>query len=73
MRSYTVGEAVRVRNFVQGPTWLTGVVVQNQGQCDLHVKLTDGRVVHHHLDHIRQKMESATWIQKTIPVRLMTH
>ena len=60
IRSYPVGEAVWVRNFSQGPTWLAGVVVQNQGQCSLHVKLTDGRVVHRHLDHIRQKVESAT-------------
>ena len=49
-----------VRNYVQGPTWLAGVVVQNQGQCSLHVKLIDGCFVHRHLDHIRQKMESAT-------------
>ena len=58
--SYKVGEAVWVHNFAQGPTWLAGVVVQNQGQCSLHVKLTDGRVVHCHLDHIRQKVKSAT-------------
>ena len=31
VRSYTVGEAVWVCNFAQGPTWLVGVVVQNQG------------------------------------------
>ena len=28
--SYTVGEGVSVCNFAQGPTWLAGVVVQNQ-------------------------------------------
>ena len=60
MRSYPVGEAVWVCNFSQGLTWLAGVVVQNQVQCSLHVKLTNGRVIHRHLDHIRQKVESAT-------------
>ena len=60
VRSYLVGEAVWVRNYAQGPTWLAEVIVQNQGQCSLHIKLTDGRVVHRHLYHIRQKVESAT-------------
>ena len=41
-----------------GPTWLQGVVMQNQGYCSLHVKLTDGHVVHCHLDHIRPRLES---------------
>ena len=60
VKSYMVGEAVWVRNFAQGPTCLAGVVVQNQGRYSLHVKLTDGHVVHHYLDHIRQEAESAT-------------
>ena len=42
VRSYTVGEAVWICNFTQGPTWLEGVAVQNQGQCSLYyVKLSD--------------------------------
>ena len=39
-------EAMWLHNFTQGPTWLAGVVVQNHGHCSLHVKLTDGHVVH---------------------------
>ena len=55
------------------PTWLPGVVVQNQGLCSLHIKLTDGHVVHCHLDHIKQKAESATPDLENPTVRLMTH
>ena len=32
-RSYTVGEVVWVLDFAQGLTWLSGLVLQNQGQC----------------------------------------
>ena len=59
-RSYAVGEAVWVRNFSQGLTWLAGEVVKYKGQCSMIVKLTDGRVIHRHLDHIRQKTGSTS-------------
>ena len=36
------------------------MVVQNQEQRSLHVKPTDSHVVHRHLDHNRQKVESIT-------------
>ena len=45
--------------FARQPTWLAGMVVQNQGQCSLHIKLTDGHVVCCYLDHIKQKAKSA--------------
>ena len=32
--------------------------MENQGCCSLHVKLTDSRVVHCHLDQIRPMLES---------------
>ena len=32
--------------------------MQTQGYCSLHFNLTDGRVVRHHLDQIRPRLES---------------
>ena len=32
--------------------------MQLKGECSLNVKLTDGRIVHRHLDHIRLKVGS---------------
>ena len=49
-----------VRNFSQGLTWLAGEIVKYKGQCSVIVKLTDGRVIHRHLDHIRQKTGSTS-------------
>ena len=43
---------------MQGSTWVAGEVVKYKGECSLIVKLTDGRVVHRHLDHITQKVGS---------------
>ena len=45
--------------FARGLTWLAGTVVQNQRQCSLHIKLTDGHVVCCYLDHIKQKAKNA--------------
>ena len=59
-RSYAIGDTVWVRNFSQGPIWLAGEAVQLKGECSLNVKLTDGRIVHRHLDHIRLKVGSTT-------------
>ena len=58
-RSYVVGDSVWVRNFSQGPRWLAGEVVTLNGQCSLSIKLNNGNTVHHHLDHVRQKVGSA--------------
>ena len=64
-RSYAVGDAVWVRSFSQGPTWIAGEVVKYKGQCSLIVKLTDGHVVHRHLDHNKQKVGSTNPDQTT--------
>ena len=66
-RSYAVGDAVWVCSFSQGPTWIAGEVVKYKGQCSL-IKLTDGRVVHRHLDHIKQKVGSTNPDQTTTMV-----
>ena len=58
VRSYAVGESVWIWNFAKGLSWLKGVAMQNQGHWSLNVKLTDGCVVHPHLDHIRPRVES---------------
>ena len=56
----TVGDAVWVHIFSQGPCWLAGEVVRHKGQCVLIIKLTDNRIVHWHLDHVRQRFGNTT-------------
>ena len=52
-RSFAVGDAVFIRNFTRGPTWVSGTIVKAQGPCSYRVKLADSRVVRRHVDHIR--------------------
>ena len=40
-------------------TWVAGEVTKYKGQCSL-IKLTDGHVVHFHLDHSKQKVGNTT-------------
>jgi len=69
-RSYSVGDAVWVHNFSQGPTWLSGEVVQHNGQCSLSIKLADGCCVLCHLDHVRQKVESTILVTENLPAEV---
>ena len=52
-RSLVEGDAVFVKNFGAGPAWLAGSIVDTLGSLSLQVKLTDGRVVRRHIDHVR--------------------
>jgi hypothetical protein len=54
-RAFAVEEAVFIRNFARGPTWVSGTIVMTQGPCSYRVKLSDGRVVRRHVDHMRPR------------------
>ena len=41
------------KEFASGPAWLAGNVTNAEGHCSCEIKLSDGRAVHHHDDHIR--------------------
>ena len=44
-RQFVSDEAVFVRNFVQGDTWLAGKIVNAPGPHSYNVKLSDDRIV----------------------------
>ena len=54
-RQFVSDEAVFVRNFVQGDTWLAGKIVNAPGPRSYNVKLSDDRIVRRHADHIRPR------------------
>ena len=54
-RVVVIGDDVFIRNFGQGPTWLAGSIMDALGTCSYQVKLTDGRIVRRHMDHIRPR------------------
>ena len=53
VRQFVPDDAVYVRNFGEGDTWLAGTIVNAFGPCSYNVKLSDDRVVRRHADHIR--------------------
>jgi hypothetical protein len=57
-RSMVIGDAVFVKNFGDGPAWLMGSIVDTLGSLSLQVKLTDGRIVRRHMDHVRANFNS---------------
>ena len=53
VRQVAVNEAVWVKNFGSGSTWLKGIVVCVMTPSMCEVKLSDGRIVRRHVDHVR--------------------
>ena len=51
--SLNVEDTVYVRNFGQGSIWWEGKIINRQGPLTWLVKLTDGRIIQRHIDHIR--------------------
>ena len=52
VRQFVPDDAVYVRNFGEGDTWLAGTIVNAPGPRSYNVKLSDDRVVRRHADHI---------------------
>jgi hypothetical protein len=57
VRSYQVGDLVSIKNFSVGPKWLAGVVAQITGPLSYVVKLTDGRLLKRHVDHVLPRVQ----------------
>ena len=54
VRQACVNEEVLVKNFSSGATWLKGIVVCVMTPYMCEVKLSDGRIVRRHVDHVRR-------------------
>ena len=61
-REFSIGDRVLVKNFTTGPKWLSGVVTRKRGPVAVEVKLSDGRFMRRHYDHIRADFST------TVPV-----
>ena len=48
---YSPGDHVMCQNFMSGPTWKPGIVLEVDG-TSLQVRLDDGRVWRRHMDHV---------------------
>ena len=57
-RSLVKGDTVFVKSFGEHPAWLAGSIVDILSSLSMQVKLTDGRVVRRHLDHVHVRFTS---------------
>ena len=51
-QEFTDGQFVLAKNFRLGSKWMPGVIVEVLGPLSYHVKLTDGRILKRHADHL---------------------
>ena len=57
MPQWELGDKVYVRNFsASKPKWLPGAIEVMHGESQAKVKLSDGRMVNRHFDHIRTRL-----------------
>ena len=54
-RTFKIEDPVYVRNFSHGNKWLSGIITKMHGLRTIEVRLSDGRIVRRHLDHIRYR------------------
>ena len=54
-REFQIDDAVFVENFGQGSKWLARIIDEVRGPLTYMVKLSDGRLVKRHVDHIRNR------------------
>lgn len=54
-RTLSVGNKVYVRNFGRGKPWMSGYLLRKSGPLSFMVKLSDGRVVRRHCNHLRER------------------
>ena len=62
-KSLSIGQAVFVHNFGSGPKWTQGRIVAKETSTQFRIKLSNGKLITRHLDHIREKetpMETST-------------
>ena len=70
---YSPGDHVMCRNFMSGPTWMPGIVLEVD-DTSLQVRLDDGRVWRRHMDHVAsyQLPDPTSDLRQQKPVELPT-
>ena len=53
LRHFVTGQSVMVRNFRMGPTWVSGVTVQQLGPLSYLVEISAGKFWKRHVDHVK--------------------
>ena len=48
-----------MRNFTNGPTWISGNIKEKRGPLSYTITLSDGRIVKKHVDQIRSRTVNA--------------
>ena len=67
-RKFQISDIVFVENFGHGSKWLAGIIEEIRGPLTYMVKLSDGRLVKRHVDHIRnQTSTEPSNLQDVIP------
>ena len=56
-RTFAIGQAVFVRNFPAGNTWIPARVIKQVGPVSFIFRLEDGREIKRHKDHLRLRLE----------------
>ena len=65
-RSLDVGDPVFCDKFSRGDRWLSGCIIQKPGSLSYVIKLSDGRFIRRHHDHVRTR-SSVEVSQDNIP------
>ncbi|XP_064475712.1 uncharacterized protein K02A2.6-like [Ornithodoros turicata] len=55
LRSFHLGDAVFIRNYLSGPKWLPRIITDITGPVSFKVRTVDGRLWRRHLDQIRHR------------------
>ena len=53
LRHFVTGQSVMVKNFRMGPTWVSGVIVQQLGPLTYLVEISAGKFWKRHVDHVK--------------------
>ena len=64
-REFALGDRILVRDFPTGTSWLQGILRSISGPLSYNIELVDGRIIHHHIDHIRRNDMKNTNIEPT--------
>ena len=56
-RMFGEGDPVLLRNFTNGPVWLRGVIHRVRGPLTFDVRLSNGRIMRRHIEHLRQRAD----------------
>ena len=48
-----LGDLVYARNFQSSCVWSPGVVTEISGPLSTVIRLKEGQIVHHHIDHVK--------------------